>query len=141
MSLLGPVPTTEEANQIIQESFTARDAAVEARAAGKTEKEVAEAASEAVAAVKKLKLKPSKFGSLNLESSTYRYPYSNARIEGDTDYVTFEFFKYKPPFKGTGGKTKADEYDTSIDFTDSENILGDKFGKNIIMYIRQEQQL
>jgi hypothetical protein len=93
-------------------------------------------------AVKKLKLKTSKFGSLNLESSTYRYPYSNARIEGDTDYVTFEFFKYKPPFKGTGGKTKADEYDTSIDFTDSENILGDKaeFGKNIIMYMPEDIQ-
>jgi hypothetical protein len=111
------------------------NAAARARAAAQRQK-----VAEAEKAKKEFTLVPSKFGSLNLESSTYRYPYSNARIEGDTDYVTFEFFKYKAPFAGTGGKTKADEYETSIDFTNSENILGPKFGKNIIMYMPEDIQ-
>lgn len=91
-----------------------------------------------------VKFKPSSFGGINTakagQGSTYRYPNSGAQITPDTDYVTFEFFKYKPPFKDTGGKTKEDEYSTSIDFSDSSNVLGDKFGKNIIMYMPEDVQ-
>lgn len=144
--LLGPIPTQEEASQTIKESFAARDAALAARAAGKTEQEVAEAASEAVAEVKTIKFdfKPSKFGNLNTSStSVYKYPNSGAQITPDTDYVTFEFFKYKPPFKNTGGKNKKDEYSASIEsLTSAENILGDKPDgvKNIIMYMPEDIQ-
>ena len=117
-----------------EEKAKEREAAKKRAAAAakqKAEKEKAE---------KDFVLQPSSFGGLNLDSSTYRYPFSNAQIKGDTDYVTFEFFKYKAPFAGTGGKTKADEYSTSIDFTDSKNILGKKFGKNIIMYMPEDIQ-
>ena len=87
------------------------------------------------------------FGKVDAEGSvgsSYRYPNSNVQITKDTDYVTFEFFKYKPPFKNTGGKSKADEYEFSANFSDGKNILGDKvkgkFGKNILMYMPEDVQ-
>jgi len=146
MTLLGPIPTEDEAKQIIEESSAAVDAAVAARAAGKTEQEVAEAASDAVEKVRTLKFdfKPSKFGNLNTSSSSvYKYPKGGGQIAADTDYVTFEFFKYKPPFKGTGGRNKKDEYSASIEsLTSAENILGGKPDgvKNIIMYMPEDIQ-
>lgn len=84
------------------------------------------------------------FGGINTAKSaqgaTYRYPNSGAQITSDTDYVTFEFFKYKPPFEnGNSRGNKKQQYDGSINF-DKENILGPKFGKNIIMYMPEDVQ-
>lgn len=83
------------------------------------------------------------FGGINTaksgQGSTYRYPNSGAQITPDTDYVTFEFFKYKPPFQDTGGGDKKAQYDASLNFG-KEQILGEKFGKNIIMYMPEDIQ-
>ena len=83
------------------------------------------------------------FGGINTaksgQGSTYRYPNSGAQITPDTDYVTFEFFKYKPPFKDTGGGNKKAQYDTSVNFG-KDDIIGEKFGKNIIMYMPEDIQ-
>jgi len=91
-----------------------------------------------------IKVKPSSFGAINTskigQGTTYRYPNGGAQITSDTDYVTFEFFKYKPPFKTGGAGGNAEEYSESIDFNDSSNVLGDKFGKNIIMYMPEDIQ-
>ena len=92
----------------------------------------------------KIGLGPSSFGKVSATAatrgSTYRYPSGNTPITENTDYVTFEFFKYKPPFQDTGGGNKEAQYNTSIDFSDGKNLLGDKFGKNIIMYMPEDVQ-
>ena len=84
------------------------------------------------------------FGGINTakagQGSTYRYPNSGAQITPDTDYVTFEFFKYKAPFKTGDATGNAEEYSASINFRDESNVLGDKFGKNIIMYMPEDVQ-
>lgn len=86
---------------------------------------------------------PTSFGGINTaksgQGSTYRYPNSGAQITPDTDYVTFEFFKYRPPFQDTGGGNKKEQYDTSVNFG-KDDILGEKFGKNIIMYMPEDIQ-
>lgn len=82
------------------------------------------------------------FGGINTakagKGSTYRYPNSGAQITPDTDYVTFEFFKYNPPFQNAEGNKKA-QYDTSVKFG-KDDIIGEKFGKNIIMYMPEDIQ-
>lgn len=89
-------------------------------------------------------LAPSSFGKISATAatrgSTYRYPSGNTPITENTDYVTFEFFKYKPPFKTGDAEGNANEYSESIDFNSGSNVLGDKFGKNIIMYMPEDVQ-
>ena len=74
-----------------------------------------------------IKFAPSSFGGINTakagQGSTYRYPNGGGQITPDTDYVTFEFFKYRPPFKDTGGGNKREQYNASLNF-DKDDILG-----------------
>lgn len=49
------------------------------------------------------------------DGKTLRYPHSPG-ITDDTDYVMFEFYKYKPPYRNRGGSnTNADSFDAALD--------------------------
>lgn len=69
------------------------------------------------------------------------YPRSHV-ISSTSDYVSFEFFKYKPPFaKGEGENTsgQAASYNASSDFGSGDNILGEVTG-SCIMYMPEDIQ-
>lgn len=79
------------------------------------------------------------FGKVNTsDSSAFRYP-KHQSITSSSDYVTFEFFKYKPPFSDQGGGgNRRSEYNASADFS-GEDILGEP-GSTIIMYMPEDIQ-
>lgn len=67
-------------------------------------------------------------------SSALRYP-RHADIGSDSDYVSFEFFKYQPPFKDTGEGKQG----TYARYNDSADFLGANVG-SIIMYMPEDIQ-
>lgn len=64
------------------------------------------------------------------DGKTLRYPHSPG-ITDDTDYVMFEFYKYKPPYRNRGGSyTNADSFDVS-QYADTQNLNDLVFGTTI----------
>ncbi|AOV58986.1 baseplate tail tube cap [Synechococcus phage S-CAM3] len=75
------------------------------------------------------------FGKTNSsDSSAMRYPFHQS-IAADSDYVTFEFYEYEPPFANEGGGTKKTNYNASV----SDDILGSPKEK-IILYMPEDIQ-
>jgi hypothetical protein len=69
------------------------------------------------------------FGGVNTAgSNALRYP-SALPITDSSDYVSFEFFKYKPPFK-----ENSDDYNSPL------AMLGDAQGKPILLYMPEDIQ-
>lgn len=90
------------------------------------------------------------------EGKTLRYPCSPG-ITDDTDYVMFEFYKYKPPYRNRGGSnTNADSFDaalegggnindlvigTTIDYNDAAQYADTQRAEgynNILMYMPED---
>ncbi|AOV58508.1 baseplate tail tube cap [Synechococcus phage S-CAM3] len=75
------------------------------------------------------------FGKTNAsDSSAMRYP-KHQDITANSDYVTFEFYEYEPPFANEGGGTKKKNYNASV----SDDILGSPKEK-IILYMPEDIQ-
>jgi hypothetical protein len=68
------------------------------------------------------------------------YPHAH-KISPTSDYVSFEFFKYKPPFAAAvDGKTDLQTaYSASADFGSGDNILGEKKG-TCLLYMPEDIQ-
>ena len=90
-----------------------------------------EAAKEKAEAAKKeaMTIGVTSFGKTNAsDSSAMRYP-KHQDITANSDYVTFEFYEYEPPFANEGGGTKKSNYSASV----SDDILGTlKSGQRVI---------
>lgn len=85
------------------------------------------------------------FNQPNAQKVSYRYP--NKLYETETDYVKFEFFKYKPPFTGSttaqvtnGGEDVTFTNNGSLDFYNSSviNLQPDPELKTIFMYMPED---
>ncbi|AOV58747.1 baseplate tail tube cap [Synechococcus phage S-CAM3] len=75
------------------------------------------------------------FGKTNSsDSSAMRYPFHQS-IAADSDYVSFEFYEYQPPFAKEGGGAKQTDYNSSI----SDDILGAPKEK-ILIYMPEDIQ-
>lgn len=78
---------------------------------------------------KKITISALDFGGVNTAgSNALRYP-SALPITDSSDYVSFEFFKYQPPFRGS-----SDDYNSSL------AMLGDAQGKPILLYMPEDIQ-
>ncbi len=96
-----------------------------------------EAAKEKAEAAKKaaMTIGVTSFGKTNSsDSSAMRYP-KHQDITANSDYVTFEFYEYEPPFANEGGGTKKTNYSASV----SDDILGTPKEK-IILYMPEDIQ-
>ena len=71
-------------------------------------------------------------------SHGFRYPFDMS-IEKESDYIRFQFFKYKAPFQRgqeggvTGGANLSGYYGES-----NEGSLGEKYTDDILMYMPQD---
>ena len=68
---------------------------------------------------------------INPLSSTTRYPF-DLQVDGETDYIRFQFYEYKPPF------TRAGEGAAGYYQTNREGNLGPRKGPDILMYMPQD---
>ena len=78
----------------------------------------------------------------DFEYTTQRYP-SDLIINDQTDYIRFQFFKYRPPFK-----TLAEDNETNYFKTDGKRVayygltdegnIGEKLDDDILMYMPQD---
>lgn len=75
------------------------------------------------------------FGTTNTkDSGAMRYPKA-VDITKDSDYVSFEFYKYSPPFNQKRQGNQQQEYNMSI----SDDVLGEKL-ESILMYMPEDIQ-
>ena len=83
----------------------------------------------------KITLGTTSFGKTNTkDSSAMRYPKHQAITE-NSDYVSFEFYEYEPPFRSSGAKATKTGYNDSI----SDAILGTPKEK-ILLYMPEDIQ-
>lgn len=71
------------------------------------------------------------------------YPHAH-KISPTSDYISFEFFKYKPPFAGSATDGEAttnlgNAYSSSADFGSGDEILGEKVN-TCLMYMPEDIQ-
>lgn len=106
MSLIGDVPSQDEAKQIGREAFAASQAAKKARQEKKSEAQVQEAARRAVLqeranedtnAGRVVIRAPKANADGAANGALLKYPKEEA-IDATSDYVVFEFYDYNPPF-------------------------------------------
>lgn len=76
-------------------------------------------------------------------STVLSYP-SAHRISKTSDYISFEFFRYKPPFAGSATDKEAttnlgNAYSSSADFGSGNEILGEKVN-TCLMYMPEDIQ-
>lgn len=153
MSLIGDIPSRQEAKKIGREAFAATKATTEARAQGKTEKEVQEAARAAVEQQRAEDALSTGLGTLPIQAplvtaasgASLRYPLERP-IDAKSDYVIFEFFNYNPPFgKGPGegsdgsqatatGTSSYTTYNASVDKLDRSGL------SPILLYMPEDIQ-
>ena len=63
--------------------------------------------------------------------SQLRYP-EQLQVNKETDYIRFQFFKYKPPFRRGGGSNSDGYYQTP------EGNVGEQTGSEILMFMPQD---
>ena len=100
-------------------------------AADARQKEIDEAAAKEEAVL----IGTSSFGKTNTsDTSALRYP-KHQDITANSDYVSFEFYEYQPPFGSSGAKAAKTGYNDSI----SDAILGESKEK-ILIYMPEDIQ-
>ena len=122
---LGSWREDNAANQALQKEYQeSKDPAIVER---RKKEEENKAKVEAEAAIS---IGAASFGKTNTgDSSAYRYPVA-ATITDTSDYVSFEFYKYKPPFQASSNK-----YNESV----SDEMLGEKL-ESILLYMPEDIQ-
>lgn len=110
------IPPESEAQEVIEQGSTAKQAYEAAKAEGKSEEEATQAAKDALDALAESKESVTNSGKIKISAPTVnaasagaslRYP-MDSPINTNADYVTFEFFEYNPPFSGRGKDTGSD---------------------------------
>lgn len=90
---------------------------------------------EAKESAERLRLTATSFGQTNTsDTSALRYP-KHQDITANSDYVSFEFYEYQPPFANKAGGTSQADYNTSV----SDDILGTPKEK-ILIYMPEDIQ-